>query len=163
MLWLDSTYPTNEAGPGTGRGTCSTDSGVPSDVESSAGSSSVVYSNIKFGPIRSTFDSSSVSDSNSGSSSSAAASSSASQAVAEPSTAPAAVQTDGSVTQDSAPAAMTSPDAVETTLSSGAASSVEAQAQAQVQSATSASSASAATEPAMKPKSCKRRNKVAQN
>ena len=55
MLWLDSTYPTTETGPGAARGTCGTDSGVPSDVESKSGSSSVVYSNIKFGPIGSTY------------------------------------------------------------------------------------------------------------
>ena len=36
MLWLDSTYPTDQAGqPGADRGDCPTTSGVPSDVESS--------------------------------------------------------------------------------------------------------------------------------
>ena len=57
MLWLDSTYPTDKSAstPGVGRGTCSTSSGVPADVESTAASSSVVYSNIKFGSINSTF------------------------------------------------------------------------------------------------------------
>ncbi|KAG6364541.1 hypothetical protein INS49_006142 [Diaporthe citri] len=150
MLWLDSTYPVNETGAGTGRGTCSTDSGVPSDVESKSGSSSVVYSNIKFGPIGSTFDSSSVSSDSgpsSGSSSAQAssASSSVSQAVAESSTA----------------AATTSVEAVQTPASS-AASSVEAQAQSAT-AATAASSASAATEPVTKPKTCKRRNKSVQN
>ncbi|KAI1319666.1 glycoside hydrolase [Xylariaceae sp. FL0255] len=46
MLWLDSDYPTtkNASTPG-----------VPSDVESSEASDSVIYSNIKFGPINSTF------------------------------------------------------------------------------------------------------------
>ncbi|KAL2868917.1 glycoside hydrolase family 7 protein [Aspergillus lucknowensis] len=58
MLWLDSTYPVDAdpSQPGIARGTCSTDSGVPSDVESEHADASVVYSNIKFGPIGSTFD-----------------------------------------------------------------------------------------------------------
>lgn len=57
MLWLDSDYPTNESPstPGVARGTCSTSSGVPATVESSAASSYVVYSNIKVGAINSTF------------------------------------------------------------------------------------------------------------
>ena len=33
MLWLDSTYPTNKTEIGGPRGTCSTSSGVPMDVE----------------------------------------------------------------------------------------------------------------------------------
>lgn len=55
MLWLDSNYPTDKSAssPGVARGTCSTSSGKPGDLES--GSSSVAYSNIKFGPIGSTF------------------------------------------------------------------------------------------------------------
>lgn len=56
MLWLDSTYPTDAAGkPGADRGTCATTSGVPADVESQAPNSNVIYSNIKVGPINSTF------------------------------------------------------------------------------------------------------------
>lgn len=57
MLWLDSTYPTNDSSstPGAARGPCSTSSGVPSDVESSDASAKVVFSNIKFGSINSTF------------------------------------------------------------------------------------------------------------
>jgi cellulose 1,4-beta-cellobiosidase len=55
MLWLDSTYPTDKSGPGYDRGSCATSSGVPADVESASGSATVVYSNIKFGPINSTF------------------------------------------------------------------------------------------------------------
>jgi cellulose 1,4-beta-cellobiosidase len=55
MLWLDSTFPTDSTAPGTARGTCATSSGVPADVESQSGSASVIYSNIKFGPINSTF------------------------------------------------------------------------------------------------------------
>lgn len=55
MLWLDSTYPTTGTGPGFPRGTCATSSGVPADVESKSPGASVTYSNIKFGPIGSTF------------------------------------------------------------------------------------------------------------
>jgi cellulose 1,4-beta-cellobiosidase len=57
MLWLDSTYPTNATAstPGAARGPCSTSSGVPATVESQDTSASVTYSNIKFGPINSTF------------------------------------------------------------------------------------------------------------
>ncbi|OOQ84669.1 putative 1,4-beta-D-glucan cellobiohydrolase A [Penicillium brasilianum] len=57
MLWLDSNYPTNATAtdPGVARGTCSTDSGVPSDIESASGSATVVFSNIKVGPIGSTY------------------------------------------------------------------------------------------------------------
>jgi len=54
MLWLDSTYPTDGSQPGSHRGTCSTDSGVPADVESQHGDSSVKFSDIKYGPIGST-------------------------------------------------------------------------------------------------------------
>ena len=57
MLWLDSTYPVDSTGAGSERGSCSTDSGVPADVESVSADASVVYSNIKFGPIGSTFSS----------------------------------------------------------------------------------------------------------
>ncbi|KAF5860987.1 hypothetical protein ETB97_000815 [Aspergillus alliaceus] len=59
MLWLDSTYPTNEPAskPGVARGTCSTSSGVPSEVEASNPNAYVTYSNIKVGPIGSTFKS----------------------------------------------------------------------------------------------------------
>jgi len=55
MLWLDSTYPTTGTGPGFPRGSCETSSGVPTDVESKSPGASVTYSNIKFGPIGSTF------------------------------------------------------------------------------------------------------------
>ncbi|EHK97530.1 putative 1,4-beta-D-glucan cellobiohydrolase B [Glarea lozoyensis 74030] len=55
MLWLDSTYPTTATTPGSERGTCDINSGVPADVESAASGASVIYSNIKFGPIGSTF------------------------------------------------------------------------------------------------------------
>ncbi|TVY22678.1 putative 1,4-beta-D-glucan cellobiohydrolase [Lachnellula hyalina] len=55
MLWLDSTYPTTDTAAGGPRGTCAVTSGVPADVEASSPGASVIYSNIKFGPIGSTF------------------------------------------------------------------------------------------------------------
>lgn len=56
MLWLDSTYPTNETGtPGAARGSCPTTSGSPKTVESQSGSSYVVFSDIRVGPFNSTF------------------------------------------------------------------------------------------------------------
>jgi cellulose 1,4-beta-cellobiosidase len=60
MLWLDSDYPLDKdaSTPGIPRGTCATTSGVPKDVEANQASNSVIYSNIKFGPINSTFTSS---------------------------------------------------------------------------------------------------------
>jgi cellulose 1,4-beta-cellobiosidase len=59
MLWLDSDYPTNAStsSPGVARGTCATTSGVPATIEVSDASASVVYSNIKFGDIGSTYTS----------------------------------------------------------------------------------------------------------
>ncbi|TFK31362.1 glycoside hydrolase, partial [Crucibulum laeve] len=60
MLWLDSTYPTDAdpSQPGIARGTCSTDSGKPTDVESTNANASVTYSNIKFGDIGTTYSTS---------------------------------------------------------------------------------------------------------
>ncbi|OWP06600.1 cellobiohydrolase precursor [Marssonina coronariae] len=58
MLWLDgAAYPvtSDPATPGVARGTCATTSGVPADVEASAANASVTYSNIKVGPINSTY------------------------------------------------------------------------------------------------------------
>ena len=57
MLWLDSDYPTtaNPSSPGVARGTCSTSSGVPSQVEASGTNIKVTYSNIKVGTLNSTF------------------------------------------------------------------------------------------------------------
>lgn len=57
MLWLDSSYPTDKDAsiPGIARGECATTSGAPADVESANASASVTYSNIKFGPLNSTF------------------------------------------------------------------------------------------------------------
>lgn len=66
MLWLDSTYPTDSTSPGAARGTCATTSGVPADVEAQAPNSNVIYSNIKFGPINSTFSSGSTTTSGGG-------------------------------------------------------------------------------------------------
>ncbi|KAI1337008.1 glycoside hydrolase [Xylariaceae sp. FL0016] len=59
MLWLDSSYPPEKAGtPGGDRGSCDPSSGVPTDVEGKQSSDTVIYSNIRFGPINSTFTSS---------------------------------------------------------------------------------------------------------
>nr|ABS82449.1 cellobiohydrolase I [Fusicoccum sp. BCC4124] len=57
-LWLDSSYPTDAdaSKPGVKRGPCSTSSGVPSDVEANDADSSVIYSNIRYGDIGSTFN-----------------------------------------------------------------------------------------------------------
>jgi len=57
MLWLDSTFPTDAdpEKPGIARGTCATTSGVPEEVEAESPDATVIYSNIKFGPIGSTF------------------------------------------------------------------------------------------------------------
>ncbi|KAJ7263907.1 exoglucanase-type cellulase [Mycena rebaudengoi] len=57
MYRLDSVYPTNGSvtRPGVLRGPCSTTSGDPKTVEATQGSNSVTFSNIKSGPIGSTF------------------------------------------------------------------------------------------------------------
>ncbi|KAG6844935.1 hypothetical protein H0H87_002268 [Tephrocybe sp. NHM501043] len=57
MLWLDSSYPTtgDASKPGIKRGTCATTSGVPSDVEANSPNAQVIYSNIRFGDIGSTY------------------------------------------------------------------------------------------------------------
>ena len=59
MLWLDSDYPLNKpaTAPGVARGTCSTSSGKPADVEANAADSYVSYGNIKYGEIGSTIPS----------------------------------------------------------------------------------------------------------
>jgi len=54
MLWLDSTYP-NASVPGGKRGSCPTTSGKPTDVEASAASAYVTYSNIRYGELGSTY------------------------------------------------------------------------------------------------------------
>jgi cellulose 1,4-beta-cellobiosidase len=56
MLWLDSIFPLDQRGqPGAARGRCSTDSGKPEDVESQYPNSKVIFSEVKYGPINSTF------------------------------------------------------------------------------------------------------------
>jgi len=57
MLWLDSDYPVNGTvtKPGVARGPCPTSSGVPSEVEAKYPNAKVVFSNIKYGDIGSTF------------------------------------------------------------------------------------------------------------
>ncbi|KAI0756276.1 glycosyl hydrolase family 7-domain-containing protein [Daedaleopsis nitida] len=57
MLWLDSEYPLDKDGstPGVSRGPCSRDSGDPKDVEANSPDATVVFSNIKYGPIGSTY------------------------------------------------------------------------------------------------------------
>ncbi|KAF8149221.1 cellulase CEL7A [Mycena galopus ATCC 62051] len=57
MLWLDAPYPPNKSAssPGVTRGTCSATSGAPTDVESASPNAQVVFSNIKYGSINSTF------------------------------------------------------------------------------------------------------------
>merc|ERR1712076_230922 len=56
MLWLDSTYPVDSSDPGAKRGTCATTSGAPDDVEKEQGSSKVMFSDIRWGPLGSTTD-----------------------------------------------------------------------------------------------------------
>ncbi|KAJ7728494.1 cellulase CEL7A [Mycena metata] len=58
MLWLDAPYPPTKSAssPGVTRGTCSASSGDPKTVEAQSPNAQVVYSNIKFGPIGSTFN-----------------------------------------------------------------------------------------------------------
>jgi len=60
MLWLDSDYPTTKSAssPGVARGSCSTSSGVPSQVESQYPNAQVIYSNIKFGAFNTTYSAS---------------------------------------------------------------------------------------------------------
>ena len=60
MLWLDSTYPTTASSttPGAARGSCDISSGEPADVEANHANAYVIYSNIKVGPLGSTFSSS---------------------------------------------------------------------------------------------------------
>jgi cellulose 1,4-beta-cellobiosidase len=73
MLWLDSDYPVSSSAstPGIARGTCPTTSGVPATVEANSANAYVIYSNIKVGPINSTFAAGSSSGSGSSSSTSA--------------------------------------------------------------------------------------------
>lgn len=56
-LWLDSNYPTtaDATKPGISRGPCGTDTGKPADVEKNSPGASVIYSNIRWGDIGSTY------------------------------------------------------------------------------------------------------------
>merc|ERR1712048_569842 len=59
MLWLDSIYPTDSTDPSNYRGSCPITSGLPADIEPAVGNtSSVIYSNIKYGALGSTTGSS---------------------------------------------------------------------------------------------------------
>jgi cellulose 1,4-beta-cellobiosidase len=57
MLWLDAPYPAtaDPSKPGVSRGTCAADSGAPGTVESQYPNSQVIFSNIKFGALGSTY------------------------------------------------------------------------------------------------------------
>lgn len=57
MLWLDSSYPLDKdpSQPGVARGTCDTSSGEPAEVERNSPDATVIYSNIKFGDLGSTY------------------------------------------------------------------------------------------------------------
>jgi cellulose 1,4-beta-cellobiosidase len=54
MNWLDSDFG-NSTSKGYKRGSCSTDAGDPTNLESNFPNSDVKFSNIKFGPINTTF------------------------------------------------------------------------------------------------------------
>jgi len=54
MLWLDSTFPVDSHAPGAARGTCSTHSGKPEEVEKTQAHSKVKFSDIKVGGIGTT-------------------------------------------------------------------------------------------------------------
>ncbi|KAH8423049.1 glycoside hydrolase family 7 protein [Aspergillus melleus] len=56
MKWLDSTYPEDSTALGSARGTCEPGEGDPDKVRSAHPDATVTFSNIKFGPIGSTFD-----------------------------------------------------------------------------------------------------------
>jgi len=57
MLWLDSDYPLDKdpSIPGVSRGPCPQDSGDPADMESTYPDATVFYSNVKIGPLGSTY------------------------------------------------------------------------------------------------------------
>lgn len=57
MLWLDSVYPPEKEGqPGAARGECPQDSGDPDEIVVTHANAKVVWSNIRWGPIGSTYD-----------------------------------------------------------------------------------------------------------
>ena len=55
MLWLDSTFPKDKTSWGGPRGTCSTESGKPDEVEKMYPNSHVMFSDIRIGDIDSTY------------------------------------------------------------------------------------------------------------
>ncbi len=57
MLWLDGSYPTDvpATNPGVARGPCAANSGIPTTLETQSAGSTVSFSNIKVGPIGSTY------------------------------------------------------------------------------------------------------------
>ncbi|XP_023342726.1 probable 1,4-beta-D-glucan cellobiohydrolase A [Eurytemora carolleeae] len=57
MLWLDSNFPADAdpSKPGVSRGSCSTDSGNPADLEANYPKATVKISNLKVGTLGSTF------------------------------------------------------------------------------------------------------------
>ncbi|KAG8935204.1 hypothetical protein FRC01_005460, partial [Tulasnella sp. 417] len=59
MHWLNSYFPPECTGYGCERGTCAANTGVPAEVEVTAASATVTYSNIKVGDIGSTYSGSS--------------------------------------------------------------------------------------------------------
>ncbi|KAJ7842414.1 cellulase [Mycena leptocephala] len=80
MLWLDSNFPLNASvtAPGVARGPCSTTSGDPKTVEATEASNSVTFSDIRTGPIGSTFSASGSTTTVTGTATSSSASSTAS-------------------------------------------------------------------------------------
>merc|ERR1712093_502354 len=57
MLWLDSNYPPGKdpSDPGVTRGPCKNTTGVPSDVERDYKNAHVIFENIKWGGLNTTF------------------------------------------------------------------------------------------------------------
>ncbi|WYZ37736.1 hypothetical protein EsH8_II_001242 [Colletotrichum jinshuiense] len=152
MLWLDSTYPTNATGPGAARGSCGTDSGVPADIEAQVPNSNVIFSNIKFGPIGSTFTSAGT-----GAAVSTAVSSETSTPVAtspaissaQPVSTSASPVTDQQAETSSAPVAPTFsvPEFTSSTIANVPSEAVTSQTSTPVAAATSAASSSPAASP----------------
>lgn len=62
MLWLDSNFPVDADAsvPGAYRGSCPITSGVPADLEKDVPNATVVFSNVRWGPIGSTVTHSSI-------------------------------------------------------------------------------------------------------
>lgn len=55
MQWLDGTTPAGSTKLGAARGSCASNTGIPSEVESQYPNSYVKYSNIRVGDIGSSF------------------------------------------------------------------------------------------------------------